>query len=366
MLNKKNICYSGIGGQAVLEGIMMKCQDEYAIAVRKPDGEIAISHDTHQGLLHGKKIKEIPFVRGIFNFVDSLVLGMKCLNFSASFYEEEEEETSFDKALNKISGGRAESVISGIVTVVAIVLAVGLFIVLPYFLTSLLDNYILNTSLLAIIEGLIRIMIFVLYVWGISAMGDIKRLYMYHGAEHKCINCLERGRELNVKNVKRSSRLHKRCGTSFMFFVILIGIAISFLPIFNWDNIAQRFLIKLAILPVLVGLSYEFIRFAGKHPSAITRALSAPGLWVQRITTKEPDDSMLEVAITSLKCALRDDYPEFREFYEARPWEPAPEEGEEILNSEFEIRNEEFEGEHCSTAEHCDAETAGAETTNDA
>jgi len=302
MLNKKNICYSGIGGQAVLEGIMMKCQDEYAIAVRKPDGEIAISHDTHQGLLHGKKIKEIPFVRGIFNFVDSLVLGMKCLNFSASFYEEEEEETSFDKALNKISGGRAESVISGIVTVVAIVLAVGLFIVLPYFLTSLLDNYILNTSLLAIIEGLIRIMIFVLYVWGISAMGDIKRLYMYHGAEHKCINCLERGRELNVKNVKRSSRLHKRCGTSFMFFVMFVSIILFFF--IRVDNTWYRILLRIALMPVVAGVSYEIIRLAGRSNNILVKVLSAPGMLIQRMTTKEPDESMIEVAIAAVEAVF--------------------------------------------------------------
>jgi len=302
MSNKKNICYSGIGGQAVLEGIMMKCQDEYAIAVRKPDGEIAISHDTHQGLLHGKKIKEIPFVRGIFNFVDSLVLGMKCLNFSASFYEEEEEETSFDKALNKISGGRAESVISGIVTVVAIVLAVGLFIVLPYFLTSLLDNYILNTSLLAIIEGLIRIMIFVLYVWGISAMGDIKRLYMYHGAEHKCINCLERGRELNVKNVKRSSRLHKRCGTSFMFFVMFVSIILFFF--IRVDNTWYRILLRIALMPVVAGVSYEIIRLAGRSNNILVKVLSAPGMLIQRMTTKEPDESMIEVAIAAVEAVF--------------------------------------------------------------
>jgi len=285
-----------------LEGIMMKCQDEYAIAVRKPDGEIAISHDTHQGLLHGKKIKEIPFVRGIFNFVDSLVLGMKCLNFSASFYEEEEEETSFDKALNKISGGRAESVISGIVTVVAIVLAVGLFIVLPYFLTSLLDNYILNTSLLAIIEGLIRIMIFVLYVWGISAMGDIKRLYMYHGAEHKCINCLERGRELNVKNVKRSSRLHKRCGTSFMFFVMFVSIILFFF--IRVDNTWYRILLRIALMPVVAGVSYEIIRLAGRSNNILVKVLSAPGMLIQRMTTKEPDESMIEVAIAAVEAVF--------------------------------------------------------------
>lgn len=300
MSDKKKLCYSGIGGQAVLEGIMMKNQDNYAIAVRKPDGEIEVKMDTHQGLLHGKKIKELPFIRGIFNFVDSLVLGMKCLNFSASFYEEEEEETSLDKALNKLSKEKAEAIVSGVVTVVSILLAVGLFIVLPYFLSSLLKDYILNASLLAIIEGLIRIAIFVLYVWGISAMKDIKRLYMYHGAEHKCINCLERGRELNVKNVKRSSRLHKRCGTSFMFFVLFVSIILFFF--IRVENPVYKVLLRIALMPVVAGISYEIIRLAGRSNNILVKILSAPGMLIQRMTTKEPDEDMIEVAIAAVEA----------------------------------------------------------------
>ncbi len=300
MSDKKKLCYSGIGGQAVLEGIMMKNQDNYAIAVRKPDGKIEVKMDTHQGLLHGKKIKELPFIRGIFNFVDSLVLGMKCLNFSASFYEEEEEETSLDKALNKLSKEKAEAIVSGVVTVVSILLAVGLFIVLPYFLSSLLKDYILNASLLAIIEGLIRIAIFVLYVWGISAMKDIKRLYMYHGAEHKCINCLERGRELNVKNVKRSSRLHKRCGTSFMFFVLFVSIILFFF--IRVENPVYKVLLRIALMPVVAGISYEIIRLAGRSNNILVKILSAPGMLIQRMTTKEPDEDMIEVAIAAVEA----------------------------------------------------------------
>ena len=300
MADKKKLCYSGIGGQAVLEGIMMKNQDNYAIAVRKPDGEIEVKMDTHQGLLHGKKIKELPFIRGIFNFVDSLVLGMKCLNFSASCYEEEEEETSLDKALKKLSKEKAEAIVSGVVTVVSILLAVGLFIVLPYFLSSLLKDYVLNASLLAIIEGLIRIAIFVLYVWGISAMKDIKRLYMYHGAEHKCINCLERGRELNVKNVKRSSRLHKRCGTSFMFFVLFVSIILFFF--IRVENPVYKVLLRIALMPVVAGISYEIIRLAGRSNNILVKILSAPGMLIQRMTTKEPDEDMIEVAIAAVEA----------------------------------------------------------------
>lgn len=300
MAERRNVCYSGIGGQAVLEGIMMKNQDKYAVAVRKPDGEIEIKTDTHTGWLQGKKIKELPFIRGVFNFVDSLVLGMKCLNFSASFYEEEEEETSLDKALNKLSKDKADAIVSGVVTTFSIVMAIGLFIVLPYFLSSLLKGYILNASLLAIIEGLIRIAIFILYIWGISAMKDIRRLYMYHGAEHKCINCLERGKELNLKNVKRSSRLHKRCGTSFMFFVLFVSIILFFF--IRVENPLYKVLLRIALMPVVAGISYEIIRLAGRVDSIFIKLLSAPGMMIQRMTTKEPDDDMIEVAIAAIEA----------------------------------------------------------------
>ena len=200
--------YSGIGGQAVLEGVMMKNKEKYAVAVRKPDGEIDVEVETYQGLAHGSRIKELPFIRGIFNFLDSLILGTRALNYSASFYEEEDsKETKFDKAMNKMSGGNGEKLLSGIVTVISVVLAVGIFIVLPYFISSLFESFIRNRSLMAIIEGVIRIALFLLYVWGISAMKDIRRLYQYHGAEHKCINCIEKGRPLTVHNVMRGSRL---------------------------------------------------------------------------------------------------------------------------------------------------------------
>ena len=295
--------YSGIGGQAVLEGVMMKNKEKYAVAVRKPDGEIEVEVETYQGLAHGSKFKELPFIRGIFNFLDSLILGTRALNYSASFYEEEEgKETKFDKAMDKMSGGNGEKLLSGIVTVISIMLAVGIFIVLPYFISSLFDSFIRNRSLMAIIEGVIRIALFLLYVWGISAMKDIRRLYQYHGAEHKCINCIEKGRPLTVHNVMRSSRLHKRCGTSFIFFVMLVSVVLFFF--IQVDNVAEKVILRILLMPVVAGISYEIIRLAGRTDSVFIKILSAPGMWIQRMTTREPDESMAEVAIASVEAVF--------------------------------------------------------------
>lgn len=295
--------YSGIGGQAVLEGVMMKNKEKYAVAVRKPDGEIEVEVETYQGLAHGSKFKELPFIRGIFNFLDSLILGTRALNYSASFYEEEEgKETKFDKAMDKMSGGNGEKLLSGIVTVISIMLAVGIFIVLPYFMSSLFESFIRNRSLMAIIEGVIRIALFLLYVWGISAMKDIRRLYQYHGAEHKCINCIEKGRPLTVHNVMRSSRLHKRCGTSFIFFVMLVSIVLFFF--IQVDNVAEKVILRILLMPVVAGISYEIIRLAGRTDNVFIKILSAPGMWIQRMTTREPDESMAEVAIASVEAVF--------------------------------------------------------------
>ncbi|WP_418623053.1 DUF1385 domain-containing protein [Waltera sp.] len=295
--------YSGIGGQAVLEGVMMKNKEKYAVAVRKPDGEIEVEVENYQGLAHGSKFKELPFIRGIFNFLDSLILGTRALNYSASFYEEEEgKETKFDKAMDKMSGGNGEKLLSGIVTVISIMLAVGIFIVLPYFISSLFESFIRNRSLMAIIEGVIRIALFLLYVWGISAMKDIRRLYQYHGAEHKCINCIEKGRPLTVHNVMRSSRLHKRCGTSFIFFVMLVSIVLFFF--IQVDNVAEKVILRILLMPVVAGISYEIIRLAGRTDNVFIKILSAPGMWIQRMTTREPDESMAEVAIASVEAVF--------------------------------------------------------------
>ncbi len=301
MAKKKSNRYCGIGGQAVLEGVMMKNNEKYAVAVRKPDGGIEVEIENYQGLLHEKGFKKLPFIRGIFNFIDSLVLGNKVLNYSTSFYEEEEaEESKFDKAINKISGGNGEKLLTTLVTIFSVILAVGIFIVLPYLISAALEDFVRNRSLMLIIEGAIRILIFLLYVWGISAMKDIKRLYQYHGAEHKCINCIERGRPLTVKNVMKCSRLHKRCGTSFMFFVLFVSIVLFFF--IQVDNVAQKVLYRVLLMPVIAGISYEFIRLAGRSDNLMIRILSAPGMLIQKLTTKEPDESMVEVAIASVEA----------------------------------------------------------------
>lgn len=302
MAKKEKICYSGVGGQAVLEGVMMKNGEKYAVAVRKPDGEIDVKIDTFAGVLKDNKLKKVPFIRGIFNFIESLMLGMKSLNHSASFYEEEEEETKFDKALDKLTKGKTEEFLTTFVTILSMVLAIGIFIVLPYFLTSFLEKYIQSATLMAIIEGVVRITIFILYVWVISAMEDIKRLYRYHGAEHKCINCIEHGLELNVENAMKSSRLHKRCGTSFMFFVMFISIILFFF--IRVDNRLLKVLLRIALMPVVAGISYELIRLAGRSNNILVRIFSAPGMMIQRMTTKEPDEDMVKVAIASVEAVF--------------------------------------------------------------
>ncbi len=294
---------SGIGGQAVLEGVMMRNKDDYAVAVRKPDGEIEVEVDVFHGCLHGSKVTKIPFIRGVFNFIDSLRIGMKTLNYSASFYEDgDAKETALDKALDKVSGGRGENILMGITMVFSVALAVGIFILLPFFLSSLLAGYIRNDSLLAILEGIIRILIFFAYVIGISMMKDIHRLYQYHGAEHKCINCIEKGRPLTVHNVMRSSRIHKRCGTSFLFFVMFVSIILFFF--IRVDHPALKLVIRILLIPVIAGISYEIIRLAGRTDHILVRIISAPGMLLQRLTTKEPDESMAEVAIKSVEAVF--------------------------------------------------------------
>ena len=299
MAKKTTGHYSGIGGQAVLEGVMMKNKDRYAIAVRKPDGEIAVELENHQGSLHGNRFKELPLIRGVFNFVDSMVLGMKALNYSAAFYDEEDAGAAKD-GKNKTES--SEKLTNTLVTLLSIAMAVGLFIVLPYLISAFLAKYIRNESLLAIVEGCIRILIFLLYVWGISAMEDIRRLYRYHGAEHKCINCIEKGRPLTVHNVMRSSRLHKRCGTSFIFFVLIVSIVLFFF--IRVDNVLLRVFLRILLMPVVAGISYELIRLAGRSDNLIVKILSAPGMLIQRITTREPDKEMVEVAMAAVEAVF--------------------------------------------------------------
>lgn len=325
---KKAGCYSGIGGQAVLEGVMMKNQDQYAVAVRKPNGEIEVKREEFQGTVSGRKWKKLPFIRGVFNFVDSMILGTKTLNYSASFYDDEEEAKTEEQAEKQ---KKSDQILIACTTVFAVVLSVGIFVVLPYFLSSLLGKYIRNNSLIAIIEGLIRIAIFLLYVWGISAMKDIKRLYQYHGAEHKCINCIERGRELTVPNVMRSSRFHKRCGTSFLVFVMLVSVVLFFF--IRVDSVVLRVVLRVALMPVVAGISYEIIRLAGRVDNVFINLLSAPGFWIQHLTTSEPDESMVEVAIASVEAVF--DWKKYlKDTFDYTPSDDTDEKEEDAESSE--------------------------------
>ncbi len=309
---------SGIGGQAVLEGIMMKNRDKYAVAVRKPDNEIEVKVENYKS--KGKKIQRIPFVRGVFNFIDSMVLGIKTLTYSASFFEEEEtpKEKVGDKVVNKMFREKAESVIMGLTVIFSVVVSVALFMILPFYMASFICRVtnVTSDTLLSIIEGFIRIGIFVLYIFLISRMSDIKRTFMYHGAEHKCINCVEHGLELNVENVRMSSRQHKRCGTSFLFLVMFISIVffIFVSVIFPIEERWLKVVIRLLLVPVIAGVSYEMIRLAGKSESRIVRMISAPGMLMQKMTTKEPDDEMIEVAIEAVSAVF--DWKDFLNDYD--------------------------------------------------
>lgn len=300
---------SNIGGQAVLEGVMMKNGDVYAVSVRKPNGEIETMTDTYVSVT-GKwnRLMKIPFIRGMFNFVDSLVLGMKTLTWSSSFFEEEAEELTEEEARK---AQKKEDVLMAFTMVLAFALAIGLFMILPYFLSDLLKRWITSYTVRLIIEGIIRIAIFVGYVAGISVMEDIKRLYQYHGAEHKCINCIESGLPLTVDNVRGSSKEHKRCGTSFMLFVMIVGIVLLFFV--RVDSMVMRVLVRIALLPVIAGISYELIKWAGRSTNPVVSLLSKPGLMLQRLTTREPDDSMIEVAIASVEAVF--DWKEFLRTY---------------------------------------------------
>ena len=297
---KKKVCNSGIGGQAVLEGVMMKNKEAYAIAVRKQDGEIDLEITEYHGVMHGSVLTKVPFIRGVFNFIDSFILGMRSINHSADLFGvTDDPETGFDRFMNKLFKDKAEKVTSGLTVLLSVILALGLFIFLPYYLSSILERYIMNSSLLALVEGLIRLVIFLLYLLAISLLKDIRRLFMYHGAEHKCINCIEHGHELTVENVKKASRLHKRCGTSFLLFVMVISIILfMFITV---DNPARRIVFRLLLIPVIAGISYEVIKLAGRSNNVIVNLLSAPGLALQFITTKEPDEDMIEVAIKSVE-----------------------------------------------------------------
>ena len=285
----------GIGGQALMEGVMMRSGGEYACSVRKPDGEIAQIKEKYQNIGGSDRLRQIPFVRGIFIFLDSLKLGYSTLSWSSSFFMEEEEEKS-GKA------EKAEKATMAVSVLLAVCLAVGLFIVLPAAIVRLLKESISSGIGVSLLEGVIRIAIFLLYLYLISMMKDIRRVFMYHGAEHKCISCIENGLPLTVENVRKSSRFHKRCGTSFILFTLLVSIFVGiFLP---REPLLLRIGCKLLALPLVMSLSYEFIRLAGSTENRLVSALSKPGLWLQRLTTREPEDDMIEVGITSVELVF--------------------------------------------------------------
>ncbi len=346
-----------VGGQAVLEGVMMKAGDHTVTTCRKEDGTLVVTDDSFVSVRSKHKILDLPIVRGVVNFVEMMILSFKTLGASADAMGLEEEEPSkFEKWLSKKLGVGLTTIVMVISLILGLGLSALLFVFLPIWITAginLLLGHFASATLpawaSAVLEGVIKVGIFIAYLSLVSLMPDIKRTFMYHGAEHKSIACFEAGEELTPENAAKHKRFHPRCGTSFMFFMILLGIFAGLIiktlipGLETWIYT----LIRLAILPILMGLGYEIIRLAGKHPNFITRAISAPGLWVQRITTKEPTLDMLEVAITSLKCALRDDYPEFREFYDARPWEPA-----EIQNEEA---PEEVSAQTASSEENAEA-----------
>ena len=306
--NKKQQCYSGIGGQAVLEGVMMRNRNLMAVSVRKPDGEIETAVEEYHGIGEKTIWTKIPLIRGVLSFVDSLITGLRATNFSASFYEDEEEDAASGgkekrkKEKTPEQKEREEKFWDAFTLVLSLVIAVGIFILLPSFLTGLLDSFIRSDALMAILEGVIRLAIFLLYMAGISIMKDIRRLYRYHGAEHKCINCLERGKPLTVRYVMDSSRFHKRCGSSFIILIVIISIILFFF--IRVDNYAQRVITRILLIPVIAGISFEFLRYAGRHNNVFVDIISAPGVWLQHLTVKEPDESMVEVAIASVEAVF--------------------------------------------------------------
>ena len=290
-----------IGGQAVIEGVMMKNMDRYAVSVRKPNGKIETKVEECVSFAEKHPLFQLPVFRGMANFLESMVIGMKTLNYSASFYEDEEEQTESrtEQLLEKIFGEKAEKIIMGIVLVFSLAISIGLFMILPYIASEALGKLIRNEYVILFMEGIIRIAIFLGYIVLISRMEDIKRVFMYHGAEHKTINCLEAGVPLTPENVDNFSRLHKRCGTSFIFIVMIISMVFFFF--IRVDTIWLRIVLRLLFLPLVAGVSYEFIRLAGSSDHPLVQIFSKPGLALQKLTTKEPDHSMIEVAIASVE-----------------------------------------------------------------
>lgn len=301
---------SKIGGQALIEGVMMRGVDTSAMAVRLPDGTIDVETWPAN---NGKKApwyKKAPFVRGIFNFISSLAEGYKCLSKSAdkAFADDEEPETKFEKWLDEKFGDKITGVITGVAMVVGIALALVLFMWLPSLISGLIGKVLpLNNFTKTVIEGVLKIIIFVVYLALTGLMKDMRRTYEYHGAEHKTIACYEAGLELNVENVKKQTRFHPRCGTSFIFIILFISIIVFSVLRLPWDNTLIRVVCKLALMPFVIGIAYEIIRLAGRYDNIVTRIISFPGIKLQHLTTREPDEKEIEVAIASLMPCIPDD-----------------------------------------------------------
>ena len=359
-----------VGGQAVLEGVMMKAGNRMVTTCRKADGSLTVTDDNFVSAREKHKILDLPLVRGVVSFAESMIMSFKTLGASADALGLEEEEPSkFEKWLSEKLGAKLTDVVMVVSLILGLGLSALLFVFLPIWITAGINFLIglgfgaeMPAGVTAILEGFMKMGIFVGYLAAVSLMPDIKRTFMYHGAEHKSIACFEAGEELTPENAKKHTRFHPRCGTSFMFFMILLGIFAGLIikTVIPGLQTWAYTLIRLLILPVLMGLGYEFIRFAGKHPNWLTRALSAPGLWMQRITTQEPTEDMLEVAITSLKCALRDDYPEFKAFYDNKCWEP-----EEMQNAECRMQNSELVGDGALDVPNAELVGDGASTSHE-
>ena len=311
--------YSGIGGQAVLEGIMMMNRNTFAVAARRSDGGIEVRKDTYHSMTEKSKLLRLPFVRGVFRFADSMIVGTRALNFSAEVYgmeeeEGEEEPSRFEQFLDRVFGEKLEKIIMAAVMVFSFAAAIGIFMVLPLLLAGVFRKMTESETLIAFLEGLLRVLIFVTYIKLVSRMEDIRRTFMYHGGEHKCINCIEHGLPLTVENVRASSKEHKRCGTSFLLIVMMISILVFM--VVRVDGIAARIISRIVLVPVIAGISYEVLQAAGRSSSKLSDIIAKPGLCMQALTTTEPDDSMIEVAIAATEAVfdwrayLRDNFPD--------------------------------------------------------
>ncbi|MBQ1451821.1 MAG: DUF1385 domain-containing protein [Clostridia bacterium] len=307
-----------IGGQALIEGIVMRGKHVAAMGIRLPNGEIEITEKELHPLRDKYKIAGVPVIRGVVNFVESITFGYKCLMESAekSGLEDTESESKVDKWLTEHFSDKVMPIVGVISAILGVVLALGLFMYLPALINDLLDKYVFSGgiakhNLQPLVEGIIKIIIFIIYMWAVSQMKDIKRVFMYHGAEHKTIFCYENNEELTVENVRKQIRFHPRCGTSFMFVLMILSIFIAtiLVLIFPWLRASRIVwvLAKLLVLPVVMGIGYEYIKYAGRHDNVCTKIGSAPGLWMQRISTVEPDDSMIEVGIAAFKYVLEHD-----------------------------------------------------------